>query len=81
MSQVYPPLTGKRIVGFIPFSRVLAICEMYRASSTVSFSYDDNHYTMSASYPFTHTHTHTGFFSLGMATSLGEGKFKIVKLT
>ena len=44
-----------RIIGFIPFPRVLALCEMQSVSSTiwtrvaVSISYDDNHYTMGIS--------------------------------
>ena len=42
-------------IGFIPFPRVLVLCEMQSISSriwtrvTVSISYDDNHYTMSTS--------------------------------
>ena len=42
---------GRRIIGFIPFPRVLVLCEMQWASSriwtrvAVSISYDDNHYT------------------------------------
>ena len=49
------PIARKRIVGFIPFSRVLALCEMQITSSriwtrvTVSISNDDNHYTKSTS--------------------------------
>ena len=45
------PIAGGRIIGFIPFPRVLVQCEMQSASSriwtrvTVSISYDDNHYT------------------------------------
>ena len=40
------------MIGFIPFPRVLVLCEMQSASSrswtrvTVSIPYDDNHYTM-----------------------------------
>ena len=46
----YLPLVGERIVGFIPFRRVLVLCEMQSTSSriwtrvAVSISYDDNHY-------------------------------------
>ena len=57
------PIAGGRIIGFIPFVRVLVRCEMQSAASriwtrvVVSISYDDNHYTtgtsmnMSASVP------------------------------
>ena len=47
----YLPIAGGRIIGFIPFSRVLVLCEMKLFSSriwtrvTVFISYDDNHYT------------------------------------
>ena len=47
----YLPIAGGRIIGFIPFPRVLVRCEMQSVSSriwtrvTVSISYDDNHYT------------------------------------
>ena len=43
-------------MGFIPFPRVLVLCEMQSASSriwtrvAVSISYDDNHYTMGTTY-------------------------------
>ena len=49
------PGAGGRIIGFIPFPRVLVLSEMQPASSrfwtriTVSISYDDNHYTMNTS--------------------------------
>ena len=48
----YLPIAGGRIIGFIPFPRVLVLCEMPYVSSriwtrvAVSISYDDNHYTM-----------------------------------
>ena len=51
----YLPIAGGRIIRFIPFPRVLGLCEMQSASSRVwtcvamSISYDDNHYTTSAS--------------------------------
>ena len=47
----YLPIAGWRIIGFIPFPRVLVLCEMQLAWSrtwtrvAVSISYDDNHYT------------------------------------
>ena len=47
----YLPIAGGRIIGFIPFPRVLVQCEMQSTSSrvwtrvAVSISYDDNHYT------------------------------------
>ena len=48
----YLPIAGGRIIGFIPFPRVLVLCEMQPATSriwthiTMFISYDDNHYTM-----------------------------------
>ena len=47
----YSPIAGGRIIGFIPFPRVLVLCEMQSVSFriwtrvVVSISYDDNHYT------------------------------------
>ena len=44
-------IAGERIIGFRPFTRVLALCEMHIVSSriwtrvAVSISYDGNHYT------------------------------------
>ena len=52
----YLPIAGGRIIGFIPFSRVLVLCEMKSVSSristriAVSISYDDNHYTTGTSW-------------------------------
>ena len=52
----YLPIAGGRIIGFIPFPRVLVLCEMQSASSriwtrvAVSISYDDNHHTTICSY-------------------------------
>ena len=51
----YLPIAGGRIIGFIPFPRVLVLCEMQSVSSriwtriVVSISYDDNHYTTGTS--------------------------------
>ena len=51
----YLPIAGGRIIGFIPFPRVLVLCEMQSVSSriwtcvAVSISYDDKHYTTSSS--------------------------------
>ena len=51
----YLPITGGRIIEFIPFPRVLVLCEMQSVSSriwtrvAVSISYDDNHYTTGTS--------------------------------
>ena len=52
------PIAGARIIGFIPFPRVLVLCEMQSVSSriwtrvAVSISYDDNHYTTVSGFPF-----------------------------
>ena len=51
----YLPIAGGRIIGFIPFPRVLVLCEMQSVSSrfwtrvAVSISCDDNHYTTGTS--------------------------------
>ena len=51
----YLPIAGGRIIGFIPFQRVLVLCEMQSVSFriwnrvAVSISYDDNHYTTGTS--------------------------------
>ena len=51
----YLPIARGRIIGFIPFPRVLMLCEMQSVSSriwtrvAVSISYDDNHYTAGTS--------------------------------
>ena len=51
----YLPIAVGRIIGFIPFPRVLVLCEMQSVSSriwtrvAVSISYDDNHYTTGTS--------------------------------
>ena len=47
----YLPISKGRIIGFIPFPRVLVLCEMQSVSSRIwtrvaaFISYDDNHYT------------------------------------
>ena len=51
---LFLPIAGGRMVGFIPFTRVLVLCEMQTASSriwtlvTVSISCNGNHYTTNA---------------------------------
>ena len=51
----YLLIDGGRIIGFIPFPRVLVLCKIQPVSSriltrdAVSFSYDDNHYTTGTS--------------------------------
>ena len=51
----YLPIAGERISGFIPFPRVLVLCDMQSISSriwtrvAVSISYNDNHYTTGTS--------------------------------
>ena len=63
----YLPIAGGRIIGFIPFTKVLVRCEMQLVSSriwthvAVSISYDDNHYT---------TNTSNNFFNIILAISL-----------
>ena len=61
----YLPIAIGRIIGFIPFPRVLVLCEMQSVSSRIwirvamSISYDDNHYTTGS---YTHTHTHARIY-------------------
>ena len=56
----YLPIAGGRIIGFLPFPRVLVLCEMQSISSriwtrvTVYISYDDNHYTTGTSIHYGH---------------------------
>ena len=51
----YLRIDGGRIIGFIPFPRVLMVCEMQSVSTriwtrvAVSISYGDNYYTMGTS--------------------------------
>ena len=51
----YLPIAGGRIIGFIPFPRVLVLCEMQSGSPriwthvAVFISYDDNNYTTGTS--------------------------------
>ena len=51
----YLLIAGGRIIGFIPFARVLVLCEMQSVSFriwtrvAVSISYDNNHYTTGTS--------------------------------
>ena len=54
----YLPIAGRRIIGFIPFLRVLVLCEMQSVSSriwtrvAVSISYDDNHYSTDTAWSY-----------------------------
>ena len=54
----YLPIAGRRIFGFIPFPRVLVLCEMQSVSSriwtrvAVFISYDDNNYTTGTSWRY-----------------------------
>ena len=63
----YLSIAGGRIIGFIPFPRVLVLCEMQSVLSriwtlvAVSISYDDNHYT---------TGTSTRLFTFMLCTSV-----------
>ena len=51
----YLPIAGERIIGLIPFPRVLVLWEMQSATSRIwtrvamSISYDDNYYTTGTS--------------------------------
>ena len=68
----YLPISGARIIGFIPFPRVLVLCEMQSASSririhvTMSISYDDNHYTTGTSHLTVCKRMSLGSFKNGM---------------
>ena len=56
----YLPIAGGRIIGSIPFPRVLMLCEMQSVLSRIwtrvamSISYDDNHYTTGTFTSITH---------------------------
>ena len=77
----YLPIAGWRIVGFIPFPRVLVLCEMESVSSriwtrvAVSISYDDNHYTTGTS--IIHTTIPYSFMNdiVGHSTMIGTWSF------
>ena len=68
----YLPIAGGRIIGFIPFPRVLVLCEMQSVSSriwirvAVSISYDDNHYTTGTSKH--HGHLEVQLITVGQPT-------------
>ena len=67
----YLPIAGGRIIGFIPFPRVLVLCEMQSVRSriwtrvTVSISYDDNDYT---------TGTYEGWYAIKPKPSPNQRK-------
>ena len=67
----YLPIAGGRIIEFIPFPRVLMLCEMQSVSSrirtcvAVSISDDDNHYATGTS-----TKSYILFFFLYVSTSI-----------
>ena len=60
----YLPIAGGRIIGFIPFPRVLVQCEMQSVSSkiwtrvAVSISCDDNHYITGTGMNISISHIH-----------------------
>ena len=62
----YLPIAGGRIIGFIPFSRVLVLCEMQSVLSrnwtrvAESIFCDDNHYTTGTSLHHGHRRTEAG---------------------
>ena len=70
----YLPIAGGRIVGFIPFPRVLVLCEMQSVSCwiwtrvAVSISYDDNHYTTGTWLAIKHTHYLAYLISISTTT-------------
>ena len=59
----YLPIAGGRIIGFIPFPRVLVLCELQSVLSRIwtrvamSISYDDNHYPTGTNYKWYHCHS------------------------
>ena len=68
----YLPIAGGRIIGFIPFPRVLARCEMQSVSSriwtcvAVSISFENNHYT---------TGTSVDYISIGICLKIDVENF------
>ena len=67
----YLPIAGGRIIGFIPFPRVLVLCEMQSVSSriwirvTVSISCDNNHYTTGTSILNHYGYVYTDLIMIG----------------
>ena len=82
----YLPIAGGRIIGFIPFPRVLLLCEMQSVSSriwtlvTLSISYDDNHYTTGTSNSNQLYATLTNYDLLSHHAYEKEGLGKYIKL-
>ena len=77
----YLPISGERIIGFIPFPSVLVLCEMQSVLSriwtrvAVSISNDDYHYTTGTSLLMSHNDQiahiiHLGLFQLIQETEL-----------
>ena len=64
----YLPIAGGRIIGFIPFPRVLVLCEMQSVSSriwtrvAVSISCDNNHYTTGTSHCSIHLYHNSNYY-------------------
>ena len=67
----YLPIAGRRRIVFIPFPRVLVLCEMQTVLPRIwicvdfSFSYNSNYYTTKTScvYIYTQTHTHLNVYA------------------
>ena len=74
----YLPIAGGRIIGFIPFPRVLVLCEMQSVSSriwtriAVFISYGDNDYT-------TGTSIHDTQFFYKLSTSSSSSKTNLMQ--
>ena len=80
------PIAGGRIIGFIPFPRVLVLCEMQLAWSriwtrvAVSISYNDNHYTTGTS-SFNKIYSKTSKLSLSPVFFSPPSSLKILRYT
>ena len=76
----YLPIAGGRIIGFIPFPRVLVLCEMQSVSSriwtriAVFISYGDNDYT-------TGTSQTVWWWGLSNAGGLGNVEHSFIVIT
>ena len=81
----YLPIAGRRDIGYIPFPRVLVLCEMQSVSSriwtrvAVSIFYDNNHYSTGTSLLHGHLNIffHVVYFGVRMISGTHKHKPKI----
>ena len=77
----YLHITEGRIIGFIPFPKVLVLCEMQSATSrfwtriAVSIYYDDNHCTITFRYNALEEYINPAVLLLDMGKIVGQAAF------